>query len=275
MKNCGIDYKMHFDISTKSYDLVIGLGQNCSTATYMMRHGLRPFSSPFDWVGGENKGDGLDRRIKIIEDRFKNFMSLSSFVLESNNGEDERFVHYRNSDTAFLWHHDFKQGSSVEKAYPAVRAKYERRIERMYKVAKKSKHLLFVYTSFDNEDFSDNAVTSFLHRLRKQFGDKVDLLILKNVKDQHGIGDVKNVCLGATVIKGGFYPSQCDWMGDRKLNNAIYRQIPKSWNLWMNFISYKIRVFLAAFISNFIPNRSLRHSFRHIVRQWLKVNGVL
>ncbi len=262
-------------VSNKSYDLVVGLGQNCSTATYMMRNGLRSFSSPFDWIGGENKGDGLDRRIKIIENGFENFMSLSSFVLESDSGEDERFMHYRNLDTAFLWLHDFKREVSIEKVYPSVRAKYERRIGRMYKLAKKAKHLLFIYTSLDSEDFSDKAVNSFLHRLRKQFGDKADLLILKNVKDQYGTSDVKNVCLGATIIKGGFYPSQFDWVGDRKLNNIIYKQIPKSWNLWINFIFYKIRVFLVAFISNIIPNRTARHSIRHIVRHGLGIDGVL
>lgn len=138
----------------KTFDFVASIGEDCACAMYLRRHGLRDCSSPMDWVFKASFG----MRIDLICSNFAHFMEKDSFRRCDTTGArlaDRRNDPYENVETGFWFVHDFPLGVPLDESFPAVKAKYDRRIGRFMRRAASSRNVLFVWWSKDKRILDD------------------------------------------------------------------------------------------------------------------------
>ena len=123
----------------KKYDLIVPLGYACSCSQTLRRAGLQLASFPWDWVGVPPPSE----RCRLICNGFKNWMNLEDLKWA---GKNDTFGHEEvlNTRTGLIIMHDFVQGTPIEEQYPAIVAKYTRRIARLDRLLKTSKRVLLV-----------------------------------------------------------------------------------------------------------------------------------
>ena len=121
------------------YDLIVPLGYACSCSQTLRRAGLQLASFPWDWVGVPPPSE----RCRLICDGFKDWMNLEDLKWA---GRNDTFGHEEvlNARTGLIIMHDFVQGTPIEEQYPAIAAKYARRIARLHRLLKASKRVLLV-----------------------------------------------------------------------------------------------------------------------------------
>ena len=124
---------------TNKYDLIVPLGYACSCSQTLRRAGLQLASFPWDWVGVPPPSE----RCRLICDGFKDWMNLEDLKWA---GKNDTFGHEEvlNARTGLIIMHDFVQGTPIEEQYPAIAAKYKRRIARLDRLLKTSKRVLLV-----------------------------------------------------------------------------------------------------------------------------------
>ena len=124
---------------TTKYDLIVPLGYACSCSQTLRRAGLQLASFPWDWVGVPPPSE----RCRLICDGFKDWMNLEDLKWA---GKNDTFGHEEvlNSRTGLIIMHDFVQGVPIKEQYPAIAAKYKRRIARLDRLLKTSKRVLLV-----------------------------------------------------------------------------------------------------------------------------------
>ena len=119
---------------------IIPLGFFCGTARELERFGFRSRSYPFDWQISHSFASIL----YLLENGFPDFLNADAM---SKEGDTNR---YYNSITDIHFYHDFTPTGELAPQLPAVKAKYERRIERLYNDMKEP--TLFVRYCFDAEE---------------------------------------------------------------------------------------------------------------------------
>jgi len=123
----------------KKYDVVLGMGSMCSCSQALREAGLQLVSFPFDWNGGP----GICGKTDLIMDDFRGFLDRGRMFRQP----EPKFSYnqYWDDDRAFKYYHDFPMACDFEEELPKVRAKYARRISRMYDLFGKAKNVLLVY----------------------------------------------------------------------------------------------------------------------------------
>ena len=169
------------DILDAEYDFVASLGYDCHCATMLRKCGLRSCSSPLDWLTAAP----LETRLKLVETRFAGFLEKGNMKkLEKEPGAPGKGNdHYEDAATGLRFFHDFRETLSFDESYSQVKAKYDRRIARLYDNVGKSRKTLFVWCDPMrplSED--DRAVAE--SRLRAAFpGKDVRLLFVSSDDD--------------------------------------------------------------------------------------------
>lgn len=122
------------------FDLVLGLGSACSCTQALRAAGLQLASFPLDWVSG---GD-LKTRTDLVTGGFAGWMSEDAWTRIDNPGA---FGHdtYLNRRTGLVHPHDFDQGQPLSVSYPAVKAKYDRRVARLLGLLASAKRVQLVW----------------------------------------------------------------------------------------------------------------------------------
>lgn len=122
------------------FDLVLGLGSACSCTQALRAAGLQLASFPLDWVSG---GD-LRARTDLVTGGFADWMAEESWTRIDNPGA---FGHdtYLNRRTGLVHPHDFGKGQPLAVSYPAVKAKYDRRVARLLGLLASAKRVLLVW----------------------------------------------------------------------------------------------------------------------------------
>lgn len=122
------------------FDLVLGLGSACSCTQALRAAGLQLASFPLDWVSG---GD-LKTRTDLVTGGFAGWMSEDAWTRVDNPGA---FKHdtYLNRRTGLVHPHDFDQRQPLSVSYPAVKAKYDRRVARLLGLLADAKRVLLVW----------------------------------------------------------------------------------------------------------------------------------
>ncbi len=122
------------------YDLIVPLGYACSCSQILRRAGLQLASFPWDWVGVPPPSE----RCRLICTGFKGWMNLEDLKWA---GKNDTFGHeeVRNARTGLIIMHDFAAGKTIEEQYPAITAKYERRIARLDRLLNESRRVLLVH----------------------------------------------------------------------------------------------------------------------------------
>ncbi len=107
------------------YKNIVSLGCFCSPAMEFKRIERRKFSLPFDWLITLDFSSVL----KLIDNGFKGFLEYDDLyqvkVYPSR---------YRNVKYSIDFYHDFLPTKSLDKQFNTVKEKYERRINRFYKI---------------------------------------------------------------------------------------------------------------------------------------------
>ena len=124
------------------YDFVMPIGAECFVALNLDRLRLRTFSIPFDWAGGQPFNSLFAMFVKgfpnfLVQENLKLHLSILSGL--------HRGDAYLDTQTQFLFPHDFPTGVPLEKSFPVVKAKYDRRIARLHKKFLSAKRVLILH----------------------------------------------------------------------------------------------------------------------------------
>lgn len=208
------------------YEQVIGIGQDCANANYLRLHGLRRFSSPFDWVAGWNSG--FERYVELICADFVGFVEQEDFrLMEHPTGPDDDMAHdyYRNVRTGMGFFHDIPIHADLSEVFPEVKAKYLRRIERFKETLRTTKRVLLVYWT-RTERLEEALLKSAVKRLREHFHSRgIDLLVLQTDTASRRVV-WRTVSRGIIVVTGPLYDAKLNVvMGNVALCNGIYARI--------------------------------------------------
>lgn len=158
-----------------NFENYISLGSFCDVAGDLEKLGLRNQSSPFDWGISS-----FPEIIQLIENRFSDFMNIDNLYQDSNNRG-----HYKDKKYNFYFFHDFKSYESLEKQYPRVKEKYNKRIGRFYKSIQKPT-LFFRYISSEPKvsvsksselQYIEENYTYIIHVL-KSFNDQNEIIFI-------------------------------------------------------------------------------------------------
>lgn len=208
----------------RTYDFVCGIGHYCVTASYLKRHNLRFASGPFDWhAQGRN---ALLANVRLIENDFNGFLNFESLepipdTANAVNKTHKDFYRDRVNDICFF--HDFPRGVPLSESFAAVREKYDRRIDRFYKLARVGATLLIYHTRFDR--VSDAVLLEAVSRLRAKLSSEVDLLVVEWDKTAQDLS-FTDVAPGAYRASGPLCSEDIsDLLGNRKLCDRIYGAI--------------------------------------------------
>lgn len=172
----------------EKFDFVVGIGSACIASQALRDAGLQHASYPFDWMSGPTFG----QRIQTICSGFEGWFRQEDLEFAGNpNG----FSHdsYRNRKTNALYPHDFEIGRAFNESYPLVKAKYDRRIDRMYASIRRSKRVLLVWLENPSDDDrpSDEEVTDARRVLSAKFPSVLmEFLIIDRAKDGERNGEV-------------------------------------------------------------------------------------
>lgn len=123
------------------YDGIFSLGELCLSSIQLERCGLRPFAGPLDWMSTPALAD-VNR---LFANRFEGFMNRDHLVYVQH-ASDKLLLVREQVYNAFS-NHDFfvhRNHPDLLEDYPAVKAKYDRRIARLLDKAETGRRLLFV-----------------------------------------------------------------------------------------------------------------------------------
>lgn len=259
--------KMPLPLSFK-YDFVLPIGHFCATAMYLKRWHIRTMSLPFDWIGREP--NGLAVAARLICDGFRGFLEKSALEPRPNRHrpdvDDRETDYYLDRGTGMLVYHDFPTGVPLDESYPAVRAKYDRRIARMYRLLEAAKSVLLVYHT-PMEHPSDEEMAQQLAKVRARFADKrIGLLV---IEEKAGLDDVevRNPSDGVCHVRCCLYARTKDRvMGELAVGDRVYSMI-RCRGVWWNRLRPRLFRAWGNFVSAFCVGREARHRLREKFRQ--------
>jgi hypothetical protein len=135
-----------------NYDGIFSLGDLCLASIELEKNNLRPYSGVLDWMGSNQLSDVN----KLLINRFAGFMELENLRVVGEANEEMLLV----SDDAYgiLSNHDFSKAQNTHThlaAYPEVKQKFNRRIERFLLKADNSERILFIRTEGSIQDAYD------------------------------------------------------------------------------------------------------------------------
>ena len=248
----------------KKFDLVISLGEDCACSSYLRRFNLQEYSYPFDWLTRAK----LMTRVDLLANDFEGFLEKENVhPIEKPAGNvDENADYYEDRKTDFYFYHDFPAGMPFEESYAKVKAKYDRRIKRMYDLIFKSKSVLFVWWSRDKHTSSDEAATCFKKLKNKFKGKDVYMLVVEYEKtptEQY----LENNHLLISRFDNISYKQNPKWtetMGNESNNIRLFEKIRKKRSLKQN-IGIMLFFVLKFFVS-LLPNKKLRHAYKKKLR---------
>lgn len=163
-----LDIDGMLELDYKNY---ISLGYFCNVASDLEELGLRNSSSPFDWNISIFEGV-----IKALNNEFANFMDYNTLV------QSEKYrQHYCDPNYKIWFFHDFNKYQPLIKQYDAVKAKYDRRIDRFLNNITKPT-LFFRYVcnepGFINESKWIEQNQSFINDVVKSFNSKNKIIYI-------------------------------------------------------------------------------------------------
>lgn len=126
-----------------TYDAVFSLGNLCLGAIQLNKFNLRPFSGVLDWVGSHSLPD-VNR---LLQNRFSGFLELPNLKVVGHASVLDLLV----LDEAYkiYFNHDFKTDKNTVldlAAYPEIKEKYDRRVQRFLEKMATSQRILFIRT---------------------------------------------------------------------------------------------------------------------------------
>ena len=131
----------------KNYDFVFGLGRACACTQSLRSAGLQLLSLPWDWITYQLTPQGPDLllRVDVIASGFAGWFEEEDLKFVRKNPESGKDL-YINKRTKIIYPHDFTPDIPLHEAYPAIKAKYDRRVKRFLQLLSEAKSsILAVY----------------------------------------------------------------------------------------------------------------------------------
>ena len=242
------------------FDAVISLGCTCRCAKHLSSMSLRQFSSPFDWVMGST----FECRIDMLCTGFSKYLKYENLVPREDSPdscEGHRSVDDVKYGFAFL--HDFPNLRDVAETYPAVKAKYDRRIKRLLDVLHGDNRVCFVWWSHD-QVVDDAVLIESIERIDRVFKARIDFLIIENgpskTPELHRLAEDRIVRIRCSLVT-----SEYDLFGDKRRCRKIFLALRVKGCRWKQ-LSRSFRLGLSNLLSFYIPSRRLRRRFRDFLR---------
>ena len=164
----------------KKYDCVFSLGEACYCAKYLQKMHLRRFSAPLDWVAGVS----FSGRIDFLLDGFAGYINKGDLNLIGQRDYPEPCDIYQNTRTGMIFNHDFPLNKNLDESYPAVREKYDRRINNLYRRLAEAQSVLIVYMELVETPSaigSSEELVTQMNRLKEKFPDKeINLMYIRH-----------------------------------------------------------------------------------------------
>lgn len=140
------------------YDIFIPLGECCAVAHQLRRRNLRFCALPFDWFLYDSE-ESFKHVLECFKTDFDKFMIYDNLEKMADNA-----CHYFDKYNKFKILHAFHKSIKDEKYFNKIKNSFKKRINRLYKILKKSKKVMFiVLTSYpiSIEDLNDFA--NYIH----------------------------------------------------------------------------------------------------------------
>lgn len=135
-----------------NYDFIFSIGSACSCTQVLRAAGLQHASFPFDWITIRDRPADIRFRADLIAGDFRDWFAKDSFVfLPSPAWHLKDF--YRNTKLGITFNHDFPKGMPFEEAFPVAKARYDRRIERLYRCIRSSRRVLVVRLDRPDQEY--------------------------------------------------------------------------------------------------------------------------
>lgn len=126
-----------------TYDAIFSLGDLCLASIELERNSLRPFAGVLDWMASYSLAD-VNR---ALSSRFANFMEYRNLKVVGQASDKLYLV--LDSEYNFISNHDFFTHSNFPPhlaAYPEIKEKYNRRINRFLNKMETARNILFIRT---------------------------------------------------------------------------------------------------------------------------------
>lgn len=230
------------------YDHVISFGSTCGCAMYLVRHGLRSCSLPFDWIGTWRIG--LSGTVDIVGGGFKSFFGPETTVPmtppDPEAAQRQQTAWVADTVSRLVSAHDFRKGIPLADQFDGVMGKFRRRQRRLLDILREpSKKLVIYRDTGGNED--DATIAASADRLRRAFpSGTTNVVYLRNAVGFDGLRR-RDLAPGVVVFDGWFHrPEMHVSMGDVALNNRVFSRIRahgRQWNLLRNkLVAYHRRL---------------------------------
>ena len=243
-------------MKSRKYDFIFSIGEACSCTQVLRQLGLQDASYPFDWLFGNT----FIGRCKILSEEFKDFIRKEDleFFREEKSIKCNA---YHNKLNDIVFNHDFLKSINFEEAYTIVREKYDRRIKRLLNKIQNSNSVLVVYMEIpttNHVEVPNEEILQGYSILKEKFGDKINLLYIKNSKCKTIIEEFENGKI--TKVTGDYKKDNSNL--DYLIKNS--KIIPIFFKIGFNkrFHICKIKT-IQFFIKKFVP-------FKNYEEKWLK-----
>ena len=238
------------------FDLVISIGEFCACSGYLRRFKLQDYSYPFDWL----LGGTFSSRIELLANNFDSFLdqdNLHKFEKRNNGPDDPECDFYHDDKHNFDFLHDFKVNKDFKEEYKKVKAKYDRRIQRMYNQIEQSDKVLFVWYGLSNFPDTKTVLDGYKKLVEKFPRQSVYLLIIEHCEDKKEEIYLEN---NRILITKYYNLIANTTMGSETNNSKLFSQIkmkhePKWYFKFLIYSLIKIPV-------EIIPFKKLRTSLR-------------
>lgn len=252
---------MKKDFIKNKFNLIVSIGEDCACSSYLRRCGLQHYSYPFDWLTNAP----FENRIELIVNDFNNFLNISDLELMQKPvgfSSDNNHDYYVNKKTQLYFWHDFPSNAIIENSFPAVFEKYQRRIDRLYKIIENSQKILFVWLSHSKLHDSNEVIKEY-KKLKEKFKNKeIFLLFIENSQtdSQESYEDNHILIVHQDTTSDDKKHHYDQTMGNKTNNLRIFRKIKLKTTF---FEKLKYFIYKSVIIPvNIIPSRKLRHHIK-------------
>lgn len=150
------------------YDLFCSLGGSCASSHQLKERRLRVASLPFDWLFCTD-----DRTLENLTECFR--CDFGNWLLRGNLRElapeergQSKIFQCKDLATGYRFIHDFHRDPAAGDEYDEVKAKYDRRIQRLYEFLNAASRIAFLFDAGFPVDL--DRVQALRHLLQEKFG---------------------------------------------------------------------------------------------------------
>ncbi len=200
----------HVEADRRPYDEVVSLGQGCQVAWQIETNNMRKYAYPFDWFI-----TSFDSLLLFIVHKGANFLDFDKIAVGEAYPGDPSRLQVIDLVYGIQSYHDFFSMPPLGNYYE-IKAKYDRRIKRFFKLLESSHKILFIREGLSKAQVE--YLDYILHSLYPHLS--YTILALNNSQDylyDWGLERIRN-----------FYLEQIpgNWMGDFVRWKEILSQFP-------------------------------------------------